>query len=322
MRLLLAVILIVSSCGLFAPTSWPLRGTAAGPLEVQRRPMVVKVANDAAARPQAGLAAADVVFEVPVEGGITRYSLVFHSEEPSRVGPVRSTRSSDVELVAALRAILVHVGASTTVAQEVAAAASGGAFVDVDELLMPGAFERVRDRIAPHNAFTSAELIRDAAGERGGERVRVPALQFGEVDAEVAADAAAGTSLLIPFGDPPQVRYQYDAALGAYRRLQGGQPTVDAALGLEVLPENVVVIHTDVSEIPGTADVTGAPSLRYRATGSGPVIVLRDGMRFDGTWSRGDGQMYRFADATGHVILLKPGLTWIHVVPLTLPISE
>lgn len=84
----------------------------------------------------------------------------------------------------------------------------------------------------------------------------------------------------------------------------------------EVMPDTVVVIKTEIKEIPGTADVAGAPSLDFRATGSGPVVILREGKRFEGTWMRGgSSDLYRFADSAGAPIPLKPGLTWIHIVP-------
>jgi hypothetical protein len=77
----------------------------------------------------------------------------------------------------------------------------------------------------------------------------------------------------------------------------------------------VVVIKTDVTEIPGTADATGAPSFDYRATGGGAVVILREGKRYEGTWSREASDQYAFKDASGKPILLKPGLTWMHIVP-------
>lgn len=322
--LVFLALVAATSCGSLAPllgmgpSTWPLRGTSADGTEALRRPIMVKVPNDRAARPQAGLAAADLILEIPVEGGITRLAVIFHSEEPDLVGPVRSARGTDVDEAARLGAILVHVGASQAVAREVSDAARGGAFVQVDEFEHPAAFERTSDRVAPYNAYTSAGPIREAAGASGADRVSVPALEFGDAPAE----GEPGLSLLIPFGDPPDVRYEYDASIGAYHRLHGGQPTTDAALGLEVLPENVVVIATDVTEIPGTADAAGAPSFEYRGTGSGDVIVLRDGRRYEGTWTRDGSGMYRFADAADTPIRLKPGLTWIHIVPAELAVGE
>jgi hypothetical protein len=326
--ILIALALVLGACGggpaggpssVAAPSTpaiWPLRGTTAPDGDaVHERPLVIKVANDPAARPQSGMAQADLVLEIPVEGGITRYALVFQSQDPSKVGPVRSARQSDLNYLPALRAILAHVGASEAVTQMVRDAAKSGAFVDIDEFQHADAFERVAGKVAPYNAYTSGSKIRDAAGDVGRARVDVPSLQF---DASVGKAAGKdATSLGIPYtGAAGKVTYSFDAASGSYHRTQGGQTTMDADARKEVMPDSVVVIKTEVKEIPGTADVTGAPSVDFRATGTGAVVILRDGKRFDGTWTRGGtSDMYRFADSAGAVIPLKPGLTWIHIVP-------
>ncbi len=287
---------------------WPLRGTVApDAARVRTRPIVVKIDADPAARPQTGLADADLIIEIVVEGGVTRYAAVFHSKDPARVGPVRSARKSDLNYLSALRAIMAHVGASEATAKLLRDAARSSDFVDVDELQQGGAFERSKDRAAPYNVYTSGAKIRAAAGPAGADKVTVAALKFGAVSG--GSDAR---TLAIPYPEP--VRYEYDGK-GAYHRTFGsGTKTQDTAAG-EVMPENVVIIRTEIIEIPGTSDASGAPSVDYRATGSGPVVVLRDGKRFDGTWSRQGSEMYAFADASGAPILLKAGLTWMHIVP-------
>lgn len=298
-----------------SPAIWPLRGgTAPDGDAIHKRPLVIKVANDPAARPQSGMAQADVVLEIPVEGGITRYALLFQSQDPAKGGPVRSARQSDLNYLPALHAILAHVGASESVTQMVRDAAKSGSFVDIDEFQHADAFERVAGKVAPYNAYTSGAKIRQAAGEAGRARVDVPALQFDASTGKAAAKEA--TSLVVPYTGAGKVSYAFDASAAAYHRTQGGQTTMDADAKKEVMPDNVVVIKTEVKEIPGTADVTGAPSVDFRATGTGAVVILRDGKRFDGTWSRAaTTDMYRFADSAGVAIALKPGLTWIHIVP-------
>jgi DUF3048 family protein len=323
---LVLLALILSACGggaggsvqVGAPSTaaiWPLGGAAAPDGDaIHKRPVVIKVANDPAARPQSGMAQADLVLEIPVEGGITRYALVFQSQDASKVGPVRSARQSDLNYLPAFRAILAHVGASESVTRMVRDAAKSGSFVDIDEFQHADAFERVAGKVAPYNAYTSVSKIRDAAGEAGRARVDVPALQFdASFGKAVAKDA---TSLVIPYIGAGKVSYAFDAAAGSYHRTQGGQTTIDDAAKKEVMPDNVVVIKTEVKEIPGTADVTGAPSVDFRATGTGALVILREGKRFDGTWTRGGTtELYRFTDSAGETIPLKPGLTWIHIVP-------
>src|SRR5207248_2192938 len=136
--------------------TWPLRGTPAPNADaIRTRPLVVKVAADPAARPQSGLADADLVLEIPVEGGLTLYAVVFQSKDPQKVGPVRSARQSDLNYLSALHAIVAHVGASEPVTKLIRDAASANGFVDVDEFQHPDAFERTSDRVAPYNAFTN-----------------------------------------------------------------------------------------------------------------------------------------------------------------------
>ena len=253
----------------------------------------MKVANDANSRPQTGLLQADLIIEIPVEGNITRLAVVYQSQEPARVGPVRSARQSDLNYLSTLKPILTHVGASDLVAKLVRDASNSGAFVDVDEFEHPDAFERTNDKPAPYNTYTSGAKIRQAAGDKGKQSVDVPGLPF---DGLVKGPPTDGKSLTVPYPDAAQlVTYAFDDA-GGYRRTQGGQATTDG--GKEVHPQNIVIIKTDVNEIPGTADAAGSPSVDYRATGTGPLIVLRDGRRFEGTWTRQGTEMYKLADAS------------------------
>jgi hypothetical protein len=143
---------------------WPLRGTVApDALAIARRPVLVRIPNDLSARPQSGLAKADMVWELLAEGGITRYMAVFHSQEADQVGPVRSARLSDLHYAPMLRGILAHVGASSIVLAGIRKAAARGEFVDVDQFLYPAYYTRVSFRSAPQNVYTSTERLREAA---------------------------------------------------------------------------------------------------------------------------------------------------------------
>lgn len=272
---------------------------------------MVRVGNEEAARPAAGLSRADLVMEIMVEGGITRLAVVFHSQDADRIGPVRSARLSDLHYTPMLKGILVHVGAQSTVLARVREAARAGAFVDVDQFEHGDAFDRIRERTAPQNVFSSTQRIRAAADKAGGEgRVTVPTLEFGDA----ATGGKSATSLTVPYAGSHRATYAFEG--GTYRRTQAGE-TLDEATKTPLRIDNVVIIKTEFTEQPGIVeDELGSLSLEVRTTGTGPVVVLRDGQRFDGTWSREGSEMYRFADTSGKSILLKPGLTWIHVVPL------
>ena len=112
----------------------PLTGSLTTDLTLaQRRPLAVKVGNgDPKDRPQAGLAAADIVYEVLVEAGFTRFIAVFHSDLPSRIGPVRSVRSSDFDILEDLATpYLASSGANSVVRQEMRQASGAGTLIDV-----------------------------------------------------------------------------------------------------------------------------------------------------------------------------------------------
>lgn len=290
-----------------APAIWPLRGTSAS-ADAKRRPIVVRIGNDDAAKPQAGLSKADLIMELMVEGGITRLAVVFHSQDADRIGPVRSARLSDLHYTPMLRGILAHVGGHATVLGKVRDAARGGAFVDVDQFEHGGSFDRIAQRPAPHNVFTSTSKLREAAqkaGDRGN--VSVPQLEFSSEKPTGGKDA---TSFTVPYTQ--QATYTYEG--GAYARTQGGK-TVDEATKGDVKVDNVVVIKTDHTETDVVGDEHGSKLLEIKSTGTGAVVVLRDGQRFDGTWSRDGNDMYRFVGSDGKPIMLKPGLTWMHIVP-------
>lgn len=303
-----------------AAANWPLRGSAVGASgQAQRRPIVVRIGNEPAARPQAGLSKADLIMEVMVEGGTTRLAVVFHSQDADRLGPVRSGRLSDLHYTPMLRGILVHVGAQATVLQRIRDAARSGGFVDVDQFEHAGAFDRISERSAPQNVFTSTARIREAAqkaGDRGN--VTVPPLEFAS---EPPAGGRPAASFTVPYAGNHRATYAFEG--GTYKRTQGGATTTDEATKAEVRLDNVVVIKTDFTEQPDIVeDELGSLSLEVRSTGTGPVVVLRDGQRFDGTWSRQGTDMYKLADASGKAIALKPGLTWMHIVPVSFDLGD
>jgi hypothetical protein len=289
--------------------AWPLRGlVTADP--ITRRPVVVRVANDLSARPQSGIEQADIGFEMLIEGGLTRYAVVFHSQEADKVGPIRSARWPDLELLPMLKGILAHVGAQDQTLQQIRKAFAAGLFVDVDEQQHPTAYERLPNRPANQNVYTSTGKIRQAAADSA--KVEVPPLPFGES----SATGRPAATLTIPYAGPA-MRVVYEPVELGFRRTQGGQATTDGDSKREITPKNVIVVKTDVTPMPGfLEDTAGSLALDIRTTGTGVVVVLVGGKRYDGTWSRKTDTNFAFVDAAGAPIRLRPGLTWFHIVPL------
>ena len=304
------------------PKLWPLTGlTAAADAQIGRRPLNVRLPNDPNARPQYGLNKADIVFEMIVEGGVTRFSAIFHSKDADTVGPVRSYRFSDLHITQMLKGALVSSGSTIEEHDAVSQSIKDGNMLSVDAERDGAPYYRVNFRPAPNNEFTGTPADRAAVNRAGGSApVDVPALSFvpaGNTDPTAGGFAAAkpAKSLTIPFQGIWASTYTWDSAANGYRRSQGGAQTVDGDGSGAILAKNVIVMTTDIWTTSVTEDVLGSKGLDYRMTGGGPVSVFRDGLRIDGTWKR-DGvlDMFTFFDPSGNQLLLEPGQSWISFI--------
>jgi hypothetical protein len=304
------------------PRFWPLTGlAAAADAQLGRRPLNVRLPNDPNARPQYGLNKADIVFEMIVEGGVTRFSAIFHSKDADTVGPVRSYRFSDLHITQMLRGALVSSGSTVEEHDAVSQSIKDGNMLSVDAERDGAPYYRVNFRPAPNNEFTGTPADREAVNRAGGSAaVDVPALAFvppGNTDPAAGGFAAAkpATSLAVPFQGVWVSTYTWDGAAKGYRRSQQGVQTVDGDGSGPILAKNVIVMTTDIWTTSVTEDSLGSKGLDYRMTGGGPVSVFRDGLRMDGTWKR-DGvlDMFTFFDASGNPLLLEPGQSWISFI--------
>jgi hypothetical protein len=287
---------------------------------VKRRPLNVRLPNDRAARPHVGLAKADIVFDMIVEGGITRFSAIYHSQDVKTVGPVRSYRFSDLHLTQMLRGALVASGATIEERDAVTTSVRAGNMISVDHQRVGDPYYRVAGRPGPNNLFADLAVAREAVNTAGGkDPVDVPPLQFLPA---VEHDPMAGgsktsspaTTVTIPFkGDP--ATFTWDDGSKGYFRSQAGVRTVDPDGNVPILARNVIIIWTDIWNTSVVQDIFGSLGLDYRMTGGGKASIFRDGRRVDGTWKRdGPLDMFTFQDSAGEPILLSPGQSWVHFV--------
>jgi hypothetical protein len=310
---------------------WPLNGT---PLTATSSPnhrtLAVKIDNAPAARPHYGLSQADMVLELLVEGYITRLAGYFHSQDPGVVGAVRSVRYSDRYTTPMVRGVLVASGASQSTSDFINADVANGNYVIVSPQFGEGAaFYRWSPdgRVAPHNLFSTGPALRQAAiNEGGGGAVTVPSWDF--LTSPVHSPTAGGffgsvpaSNIEIPYRSTATVRYQWDASTNRYARWQSDGTTfnreVDAANNVAIAAKNVVVINTDIWTTNVQEDAGGAFSLDMRLTGTGPATMFRDGRRQDGIWYRPTWfDPFTFISQGGERMLLSPGQTWIHIVPI------
>ena len=313
---------------------WPLSGLPAqSGAATNRKPLLIKIDNAPAARPHYGIGQADMVFEIIVEGGVTRLAAVFHSQDPAQIGSVRSARLVDRSLTPMVRGALVYSGTSAHALSLINKDVAEGKYIELSADHAQG-YYRVNFRPSPYNLFTSAANQRENLKKLGAETANdIPKWAF-----LVSQDhpptlagmsgAAAATEITIPYrADTSAVRYEYDAATKTYARFQNaaGRPArdVDAVTSKPIAATDVVIIHTEIWEVPDIVDASGALSNDMRMTGTGAASVFRDGLRQDGTWSRKDDMSaFVFKNAAGEQILLSPGQPWIHVVPNEMKIAS
>ncbi|MCB0976990.1 MAG: DUF3048 domain-containing protein [Acidimicrobiales bacterium] len=257
--------------------------------------------------PQAGLSKADVVFEEIVEGNITRLVAVFQSQSPgNRVGPVRSARTTDVHLLPQLgRTLLAWSGGNGGV---VAAVRATPSIIDMGHDAATPAYSRDRSRRAPHNLFVDAgSLWSRAPGEVTPPK---PLFEYRAKGEKVVAGNHPSIGVDLTWGGgaaSSPVGWRWDPALRLYRRSQNGRPHEDEAG--PIVSQNVVVLVTEYGQSP--ADLR---SPEAHTVGSGEAFVFTAGKVVTGRWDRPAAeQPARLTTASGEVIKLTPGQTWIEL---------
>ncbi len=273
----------------------------------------VMIDNHSDARPQAGVAEASLVYEAPVEGGITRLLAVFPAEaKAERIGPVRSARPYYLDWAAELDAAYVHVGGSPEALDQIKATAG---FMDLNEMYAGKYFWRDKARSAPHSTFTSMELLRQAHEARFADRERkeVAAWKFKD-DAPEGERPEGGAELAIGYADAYRVAWRYDRGANQFVRVRGGKEEKDAG-GVPVRAKNVVIqfVETKVLDEVGRR--------RIDTKGGGEALAAIDGRVVGGRWKVVGGRT-RFVDAAGNEFSFVAGPTWIEVVPNDTPVTH
>lgn len=304
----------------FAPDVNPLTGLPVGdPTLLSRRPIVVKISNaPPLVRPQAGLGAADIVYEHYAEGGLTRFSAIFHSQLPARVGSIRSARLIDYELVPMYDALLGFSGASDGVIHLLETSnfwerAYVGIWYGLPYYWRDEAVE------VPHNLFLNTAALSALANDEGLNRR--PALENNLTFLETAPEGSAGSASRI------DIRYRatraiwdYDPSIGQYRRSTDGLGHYDANTMEQVAVDNVVIVYAD-HQLSSIAESEWQGSVTYgidiQLWFEGDAILFRDGQQYSGRWTRpAREQALSLRTNDGQYLPLKPGRTWIQLFPL------
>lgn len=321
----------------------PLTGLPINAAIADRRALAVMIDNHLDSRPPSGLEAADLIWEVPVEGGITRFLAVFQSQDAERIGPVRSARVYFIDWVRELDAVFAHVGGHHEALRRLRA--EDRDIADADAFRAGGTFWRAASRDAPHSTYTTTERLRALIESRGwipleadrppsmvssgwsnhkavvavpsagrpltgwSASSTIPAWRFGEASGEPVETVSIG------WGSPLfSVRYTYDSKSHVWSRELAGAPH-RLSDGSELTTTNIAVMFVKVLGRPEP----GTGTLTIETMGEGEALVFSGGKLTQGVWKKPTpAARTKFYKENGEEVVFRPGATWIEVVPSTL----
>jgi hypothetical protein len=267
--------------------------------------LVVKIDDTVSARPQIGIDRADVVYIEQVEGGLTRLAAVFSSEIPTLIGPIRSARISDIEILAQYgRVVFAYSGAQSKMLPVISAANLNdyGA-----QRQSPTIYTRDESRTSPTNMVVRADLLLEKVRSDGREIAKSRSVGWNFGDLPTGGVAITGAKM-----SWPAATYDLTWSTEEERWLisNNGIPNMSAT-GSQHGPTTFVIQIVEI--LPSEyGDKFGGVTPYSKTVGTGTGFVLRDGQYFPATWSRPDelsGTTWQALD--GSELAFARGQVWI-----------
>lgn len=304
------------------PTPGPTEPLTGEPLvdpSIMNRPaLAVKIGTSSVGRPQTGINQADVLIEVRVET-ITRLFAIFHSQDAVSLGPVRSARSSDPDILANFgQPVYGHSGGNPGVLREISQGESAGMLYELLWDGLPNDYWRIADRVPPWNLYTTtANIWRAAPSSLPAPPPLFEYLREGEA---LPSDAEPVPGVEVRYLGGTVAQFVWDAEAGGWARWQDGTPHVDMARHSDGTPNpnvepeqvttaNVVVLQTRYT---GSAACSYCPEAITVDPEGGTALVFTAGHMIRGRWSRPSAsEPWKVTDNNGNPVRLSPGQTFI-----------
>ncbi len=289
----------------------PLTGELVAPAIAKRPVVIVKVDNSPEARPQAGLNAADVVYEERVEGSVVRFLALFQSADANFVGPVRSVRSTDAAVLAPLGGIFAFSGGIKPFISKVEAAGVK-TIVEGDKSSSP-VFKRA-GKARPYGTYADTRRLRPLAGDKAPPSL-FERLPEGTSFIDGNAGAAPILGMRVVFGSLTTADWTWDARKRLWLRSTNNTPHVledGTRLGTRCLIQQTVPYRSTAF-----SDRSGFGVDEAVVTGSGKAVVACDGVAVQARWAKPSAKAVTTYTntATGAPIKLPVGRVWVSLVP-------
>lgn len=327
---LVIVLLATNAFALAENLTQPTKGiskTTGEPSDKPYQPFLVLLNNAALARPLVNLSEADIVYEMIIWGpGHTRYAAIYNDNHPEKVGSIRSSRYYHEILREEWDCPLVAYGKSSDAAGSLPE--PDGAQIP-DPFMFNGirsrnysqCFYRDASRAAPNNALVKLSLLAENHWpddpDKPGQpfEPRAPLFQFSSTPTQ--GEQAADTIEIHFEGiakEKPNflVSYTYNPETQAYDRSYCGYPQMDGESGKRIVANNVIVQYCKTAYYQNELR---RPVINL--TGEGAMDAYIDGTQIQGIWKREEGGQTQFYTAEGEVLQLRPGNTFIQVIPTT-----
>ena len=277
---------------------------------LDRRLVAVKVDNHWRAQPQSGIEDADAVYELVVEGGLTRFIALYHHSDSEWVGPMRSARPTDWTLVRPLEGVLLISGGQSWIVRRLT---SNGVPLIGD--LGPPLTARWGERRAPHNLYVDTYEARRVTADRGYGRTAPPSL-FNR--GPLSGSGATASYVFFDWSDEIDVVWRWDGT--RYLRSSDGEPQLwrnregDETAQIEADVLIVLMAERYTACPPGEGSCVPA----WNTVGENRAIVFGEGRYAEGRWSRDSADdWFRITDPGGEPITVPPGRLWIMIYPET-----
>lgn len=289
----------------------PLTGLpASDPATLQRRPIMVRIGNDQGARAaQLGLNRADIVYEEITEWWVTRFSAIFLSELPDVVAPIRSARLINTLLGPQYQAAVAHSGGSDPVRWQMTQIP----IANLDQWFHGGLFfHREGEGWMTRAAFKAGEA-RDYLNQKDLDaNVKLRGFEF----SPTISSGEPAPNIFIPFPRATSfTQWTYNPASGKYLRYIKDAALIDASDGTQIAASNVIVYFAEHTETDIVEDSNGGKSIQIDINGRGQAWFFRDGKLNKGYWQTDGSQTPYFTLEDGSPYPLKPGNTWVQLVP-------
>ena len=306
----------------------PLTGLAvADPALLERQPVMVKVSNyPRLGRPHAGLSFADIVFDYYIGYGTNRFLALFYGQDSPTIGPVRSGRRVDAQLVTMYSGVLGYGGADNDTDAELVTALGNYAISNLEAPCPAFCGKSTHDAIG---VFANSKAISEYVTAQGlkNSKPDLPGMVFADT---LPSDAQPGQQVTVLFNYYNRAEWRYDPASGKYLRWieymqneEGGEyemiPLTDRVTGQQLAFSNIILIFAEYTELTPSAH-----EINIWGNDKGqPAYLFRDGLLTQGTWkAKNDTDPMQFFGNDGQPYALKPGNTWIVIAGLSSSINE